>query len=231
MKNLYIIILLLILTGCKKSDDSKVDQQSFLATKVVEVTSKTGRIWMDRNLGATQAATSSTDAASFGYYYQWGRGSDGHQIITSTTTTTFSITDTPGNELFIIAPSSPWDWRNTQNDNLWQGVNGTNNPCPKGFRIPTSNEWDEEIKSWISIDKAGAIASSLKLSSGGSRSGRFGEGGVNGQGLYWSSTVEGLFARGLYFNSGSGLPYDNSIKAATSTYFRAVGANCRCIKD
>jgi hypothetical protein len=29
----------------------------------------TGRIWMDRNLGATQVATSSTDAASYGHLF------------------------------------------------------------------------------------------------------------------------------------------------------------------
>ena len=42
-------------------------------------TTSTGKIWMDRNLGATQAATSSTDAASYGDLYQWGRAADGHE--------------------------------------------------------------------------------------------------------------------------------------------------------
>ncbi|VVM21411.1 hypothetical protein BSPWISOXPB_2895 [uncultured Gammaproteobacteria bacterium] len=32
----------------------------------------TGKIWLDRNLGATQAATSRTDSASYGDLYQWG---------------------------------------------------------------------------------------------------------------------------------------------------------------
>jgi uncharacterized protein (TIGR02145 family) len=35
----------------------------------------------------------------------------------------------------------PYDWRVPQNDNLWQGVDGTNNPCPEGWRIPTQTEW------------------------------------------------------------------------------------------
>ena len=47
-------------------------------TVVSEVTnSTTGAIWMDRNLGASQVATSSTDAASYGDLYQWGRAADG----------------------------------------------------------------------------------------------------------------------------------------------------------
>lgn len=39
----------------------------------------TGLIWMDKNLGASQVATSSTDAASYGDLYQWGRAAEGHQ--------------------------------------------------------------------------------------------------------------------------------------------------------
>lgn len=35
-------------------------------TAVVDINSTTGRVWMDRNLGATRVAQSSTDAAAFG---------------------------------------------------------------------------------------------------------------------------------------------------------------------
>jgi len=82
----------------------------------------TSRIWLDKNLGATQVATSSTDASSYGDLYQWGRGTDGHQIRTSGTTTTLSTTDVPGNGNFILDPNPPYDWRSPQNDNLWQPV-------------------------------------------------------------------------------------------------------------
>ena len=37
--------------------------------QVSTVLSTTGKIWMDRNLGASQVATSLTDAASFGDLY------------------------------------------------------------------------------------------------------------------------------------------------------------------
>jgi hypothetical protein len=43
-------------------------------TTIVDVTNPTtGATWMDRNLGATQVATSSTDAAAYGDLYQWCR--------------------------------------------------------------------------------------------------------------------------------------------------------------
>jgi hypothetical protein len=77
-------------------------------TAVVEVINPiTGRTWMDRNLGASQVATSSTDANSYGDLYQWGRRADGHQCRTSPTTSTLSSTDQPGHGKFILAPKTP----------------------------------------------------------------------------------------------------------------------------
>ena len=46
---------------------------------VPTVTSATGKVWMDRNLGAAQVATSATDEAAYGDLYQWGRPEDGHE--------------------------------------------------------------------------------------------------------------------------------------------------------
>jgi hypothetical protein len=124
---------------------------------------------MDRNLGASRAATSSTDAEAYGDLYQWGRAADGHQKRTSGTTSTLSNSDTPGHGNFILAPNSPYDWRSPQNNNLWQGVNGTNNPCPAGYRLPTEAELNAERLSWSSNNAAGAFASPLKLPVAGYR--------------------------------------------------------------
>ena len=196
------------------------------------VTSKTGRIWMDRNLGASQVATSSTDAASYGDLYQWGRGTDGHQLRTSAITTTLSNTDVPGHGDFILHPaSSPWDWRSPQNANLWQGVNGTNNPCPIGYRIPTETEWDAERLSWSTNNAAGAFVSPLKLPVAGSRyQPESGSGppipgsiiNVGSRGFYWSSTVLPIGAREIILSS---------VDARFSGGFRAAAYSVRCIKD
>ncbi|MFA5195704.1 MAG: hypothetical protein WC401_07905, partial [Bacteroidales bacterium] len=100
----------------------------------------TGEIWMDRNLGASQVAASSTDSAAYGDLYQWGRGTDGHEKRNSVITITLATTDSPGHDDFITTSSSPNDWRSPQNDNLWQGLSGINNPCPSGYRLPTDAE-------------------------------------------------------------------------------------------
>jgi uncharacterized protein (TIGR02145 family) len=192
-------------------------------TIVVEVTSKTGRIWMDRNLGASEAAKSSFQPSSFGYLYQWGRSSDGHQLRRSDTSKKLSKNNSPGNSDFILSTNSPNDWIKVQNDHLWQGAEGINNPCPVGFRLPTSMEFDAEIATWISKDAKGAITSTLKLPLSGYRSNGDGEltdSGISGD--YWTSTVEEKNARGLYFDSKS---------ASTDIGGRAVGVSVRCIKN
>jgi hypothetical protein len=162
----------------------------------------TGKIWMDRNLGASQVASSSADANSYGDMYQWGRLTDGHQLRTSGTTASTSAGNSPWHSNFII---SAGDWRSPSNDALWQGVSGTNNPCPAGFRIPTSAEWDAERTSWSSQNAAGAFASPLKLPVGGYRLGSTGVITLAGStGIYWSSTVTGTYALSLYF-AGTGV--------------------------
>lgn len=192
-------------------------------TAVVEVINPaTGKTWMDRNLGASRVATSSTDAASYGDLYQWGRFADGHQCRTSGLTTTLSATDQPGHANFIILNSFPNDWRSPQNNNLWQDVNGINNPCPDGYRIPTAAELNAERLSWNSSSAAGAFASPLKLPLPGSRDRRHGSLsyiGVRGQ--YWSSTITNMSSRYLLFF----VDYSTQINSD-----RASGYSVRCIK-
>ncbi len=210
-------------------------------TTIVDVINPTtGRTWMDRNLGATRASTSSTDDQSYGSLFQWGRGADGHQcvnrysgdgVITSGTTITLSSTDTPENYLFIIDSG---DWRSAQKDNLWQGVNGVNNPCPSGYRIPTEIEWTNERDSWDGVldnmfpdatnNADGAFASPLMLSMAGDRD--LVDGSIINIGIvgnYWSSTVSSSSARLFHF--------DVNTFAKMFTEARATGASVRCIKN
>jgi uncharacterized protein (TIGR02145 family) len=183
----------------------------------------TGKIWMDRNLGATQVATSSTDADAYGDLYQWGRGADGHEKRNSGTTSTLSSSNTPGHGNFITNGSSSYDWRSPQNDNLWQGTNGTNNPCPSGYRLPTEAEWDAERASWSSNNSNGAFASPLKLPVAGYRSNHNGLlYNVGSTGVYWSSTVDGTLASYLGFYSSN---------AYMRSFLRADGYSVRCLKD
>lgn len=177
---------------------------------------------MDRNLGATQVATSSTYANSYGDLFQWGRGDDGHQDRSSSTTSTNA--DTPGHGDFITEGSSPYDWRSNQDDNLWNGESATNNPCPSGWRIPTETEWEaERTTDFTSNNAAGAFGSVLKLPMASARNRSDGSlYYVGTHGRYWSSTVSGTNARNLNFNIST---------ADMGTSNRAYGHSVRCIKD
>ena len=194
-------------------------------TAIVDVTNPTtGRIWMDRNLGALQVATSSTDSMAYGDLYQWGRFADGHQCRTSAITNTLSGSNMPGHGNFILAPSSPWDWLHPQNTNLWQGVNGVNNPCPAGYRLPTEAELNAERLSWGNQNAVGAFASPLKLPMAGFRNGSNGLPlWVGSYGYYWSSTVT--------YTTPSLVLYFSSTLASMGGSNRANGTPVRCIKD
>jgi hypothetical protein len=100
-------------------------------TAVVDVYNPaTGKTWMDRNLGASRAATSSADANAYGDLYQWGRAADYHQKRNSLLLQTLSNSDTPGGGNFILSNSSALTTgaaRKTQT--YGKGVNGINNPA------------------------------------------------------------------------------------------------------
>lgn len=193
-------------------------------TEIVEVISPTGRIWMDRNLGASRAATSFNDSEAYGDLFQWGREADDHQKRNSSITSTRSNSDQPGHGLFIRTNTTPpLDWRSPRNDNLWQGLNGINNPCPKGFRLPTEAEWNDERNSWSSENRDGAFFSPLKLPAAGYRLFNFGPlRFVGDTGYYWSDTVDDSNAQALQFRS---------FFAEMFTRYRAYGFSVRCIKE
>ena len=215
-KNPWTMFLPAILAGAQQDNSEQVPT----------VTSATGRIWMDRNLGASRVATSMTDEAAYGDLYQWGRLADGHEKRTSATTSELSSSDTPGHGKFIIALSDPYyDWRSPHNEELWQGGEGKNNPCPAGFRLPTITEWETEMNSWSSKDAAGAFASPLKLVLAGNRNHNGAFTDVGSWGEYWSSTV----------NSSQSASHSIDIISSTAwlnnSSFRSNARSVRCIKE
>jgi uncharacterized protein (TIGR02145 family) len=196
-----------------------------IITKIIPVLNPTtGLTWMDRNLGASQKAISNNDQLSYGDLYQWGRRPDGHQCRTSTTIATLSSVDQPAHGSFITGSNAPFDWRSPQNANLWQGINGINNPCPNGYRLPTDTELNNERLSWSSNNVSGAFSSPLKWSLTGDRSSASGNlSGVGTGGYYWSSTVFG--------NNSVALFFDNANALMNINYSRASGLAIRCIKN
>lgn len=218
-------IFLFFANSCKKEDDDNdAGPVTPGETEVVDVFNPvTGETWMDRNLGASRAAKSFDDSEAYGVLFQWGRLSDGHQSRTSDTVSVLSNSDTPGHGNFIII--SLGDWRSPSNDTLWQGVDGVNNPCPSGYRLPTEKEWEAERQSWSRENVEGAFSSPLKLPAAGNRgskNGRFG--GVGYNGVYWSSTVDtSHYARFILFGPNSAPPI--------ASMWRAQGLSVRCIKN
>lgn len=187
----------------------------------------TGETWMDRNLGASRRAINSADNLAYGDLYQWGRAAEGHESRSSGSINPLATTPVPndGNQwdgYFIKGNSNPYDWLATQDNTLWQGLAGTNNPCPSGFRLPTQAEWDAERQSWASNNAAGAFGSPLKIAVGGYRSRTDANIYQSGYGRYWSSTVSGTDASILYFSFTD---------AYTAIKNRAYGYSIRCIKD
>lgn len=204
-----------------------------------------GKTWLNNNLGADYAnttkpnfsplsqATAYDDWKAYGSLFQWGRNSDGHELITRTSSTagtvvnsvtpTLSTTNTPANSLFITINSAPNDWRNTQNNALWQGVSGTNNPCPIGYRLPTDNEFTSLVSAAGITNYTNAASSTLKFSAPGWRSNV--NGGLNNignWGMYWTSTVS---------TTNGGVWISLSGSTAVTSRLRAYGFSVRCIKD
>lgn len=195
-----------------------------IVTAIVDVTNpNTGKTWMDRNLGASQVATSSSDAAAYGDLYQWGRRADGHQCRNSQTTNVLSSTNVPSHGSFIINPNNPNNWREPESWDLWQGVNGINNPCPNNYRLPTYSELAAERNSWTGSNSYHAFSSSLKLPLTGNRNPSSGNVGFVLYGHYWSSTVSGTNSANLTFCDGCG--------SNVSVAARAFGNAVRCIKN
>jgi hypothetical protein len=193
-----------------------------------------GKCWLDRNLGASRVCLSMYDSLCFGDFIQWGRLIDGHQELNSGLSFNQSPGDMPGHDLFIagVNGSGPYDWRSPHNNALWQGVDGANNPCPPGWRLPTIPEISEESWTWEpgngypgAITNESAFWSILKVPSAGHRK-ITGEYSVTTpMANFWSSTTMYSFGRwesAIYSWSSMNLVLQRS---------RNYGFSVRCIKD
>src|SRR6056297_191889 len=182
-----------------------------------------GECWMDRNLGASREAQSYDDSEAYGDLFQWGRPDDGHQERSSSETSTLADSDHPGHSDFIINGDSPYDWRDPQNDDMWNtDGSGSNNyeTCPEGWRVPSENEWSSVSSNWS--NRSDAFNSVLKLPSAGSHSYNDSIRYAGSSGYYWSSSVDGTDAGNLYFYS-SGVSF--------GSFNRANGRSVRCLRD
>ncbi len=208
------------------------------------VLAKDGKCWLDRNLGATEVATTTTghingydDDAAYGWLFQWGRPADGHQYtawggqpspslssIASISSSASVSVPAPNTNKFIV--NVPGDWLSPQDGTLWKGINGgATNPCPTGFRIPTQSEWAALVTAEAITGGATGFSSNLKLTAAGTRLGSDASLYQQGaQAYYWSSTTNGDNSVTLFY-SVPGMLNDNH------SLGRSNGISVRCIKE
>jgi uncharacterized protein (TIGR02145 family) len=195
----------------------------------------TGKIWLDRNLGASKVCDKDRDGGSFaddnayvnnqkecfGDYYQWGRGYDGHEKLNSTTTDTKASSINGAGNKFIKLD----DWLADGVDNdgsqratIWAKTDGSS-ICPKGFRVPTQAEYKNEAKGIKSTSRSAAFNYFLKLPTNGRR---LDSGSLDGRGLKGNLWV-GDKSTVLYFDQNSlGFLEKNP---------KSTGYSVRCIKN
>ena len=114
-------------------------------------TSGSTKYLMDRNLGAVSAATSFTTCTvdTFGFLYQWGR-KDPFVMATATTAAFPSCFPQPSGIEYTVEYSvshpmqymrnSNRDWLDEPDKALWGSSKTAYDPCPKGWRVPTSSQ-------------------------------------------------------------------------------------------
>ena len=204
----------------------------------------TERVWLDRNLGASQVCTAFDDAACCGDYYQWGRNADGHEKSDSSVTDVQATNvDDTGHGDYIDDVDDVDDWAKAADSDgslrsaNWSKTDGTS-ACPVGYRVATIDELKAELLDADSAEiqkdsgeKAGnsddrrinALNSFLKLPSSGSRS-------------YDGSPVEGLGEWGdVWANSVDGsqsliIEIDSGLVGWFREDSRAYGLSVRCLK-
>ena len=191
----------------------------------------TGKVWLDRNLGANRVCTSLDDTECYGDYYQWGRNADGHQLSTSSTTSArASNIYTVGHGDFIADGTYPYDWASVDlagagRTASWSATDGSS-VCPVGFRVPSIAELQAELLDVGSAEianKTDAFNSFLRLPSAGNRS--YVSGSIQSQvshGYLRSSSVIGVKSHYVYFSNSN---------AKASEFYHVSGYAVRCLSD
>ncbi len=182
----------------------------------------TGKVWLDRNLGASQVCTAFDDPDCYGDYYQWGRNYDGHQSsMSSTISTQAADVDSAGSSFRV--GSGDWasvDSSGTMRITNWSATDGSS-VCPAGYRVPTLTELGAETLDNGVINSNTAFSNFLKLPSAGYRFDSYFD-GQGSWGIVWSASVGGSASRALYFDSGS---------VHMSSGGRTLGLSVRCLRD
>lgn len=132
-----------------------------------EYTASTGKVFMGRNLGALSSGKK--NFLTNGFLYQWGRkdpflpalANDSNSNATCTSYQAYDYEQDDNNHTVEYAVSHPWlffpqygetnDWLKVPDNTLWAETKTKYDPCPKGWRVPSKDEWDTYFN--LSFDK------------------------------------------------------------------------------
>jgi hypothetical protein len=174
---------------------------------VTNIPGEPTKCWITKNLGATQQATSVSDAteASAGWYWQFNR-KQGYKHDGSTLTPAWTITSINENTNWQIA----------------------NDPCNlelgTQWRLPTYTEWYnlDNVGGWT--NRNGPWNSGLKLHSAGNLNYSNGSPGARGWGGYYWSSAQDVTVNGWYLGF---FPDSSEVFSGGKTF----GFSARCLRD
>ncbi len=239
------------------------------------------KTFMPYNLGAFESKNDTEEniLKSYGLYYQWGRKEPfvapaTYNAANATNATMYNVTngkltmqtvatdDIFGTEAYAIShpitfilgtEDSSYDWlKSAHTSTLWSDVKSVNDPCPKGWRVPSSSDFANLT---ISDDKASATKNSYgwNLADASSNTAFFLGAGRR---VYKTGNIQNIYSplpatraeaqpwEGLYWTVDSAPEsksssfyffYNDNNKEASSVeqsveHYRANGMQVRCVK-
>ncbi|WP_394666617.1 hypothetical protein [uncultured Chryseobacterium sp.] len=217
------------------------------------ITAEDGNIWLNNNLGAdynnlnstyfnpSKQATASNDYHAYGSLFQWGRKNDSHELVNWSSVSAGTLVY-PFRRMAVAAingittekgtinntTGSLADWITPSDNTLWNNEATLTNPCPSGFRVPSSTEFSTLLSNAGISNATTALNSTLKLPvtlinmNYGVSNGTLST-DSNNITSYWTSTPNSTLANRFYFGNSGG--------AGISAVPKANSLPVRCIKD